>query len=208
MIAWFRNWLFALLGMWLVDGGTYGQVVQLPVIRRFGVSTTVVVPDHGSVVLGGVNRYREASSRFGLWGPFVPGNRSSGFEAQSSGVSVNATIIDHDEWDRRLLAEGRFDSSAEENGPSRSGVAQIHMRAARDSAPVPMDQIVVEQQRQKEAASQEARGLFDHAQVLATAGRMAAAKHYFRLALKQADEPLRLEIQQELARLKLDTQPH
>ena len=78
--------------------------VQLPTFHQFGVSTTVVVPDRGSIYLGGVNRASRGRSRFG---PGIPGlgNRGLGRTSLSAGVSVSATIIDHDEIDRALLAE-------------------------------------------------------------------------------------------------------
>jgi len=75
-------------------GNSHAQVqnitVQLPTYNVFGVSTTVSVPDRGSIYLGGVNRSRL-------------GRRSRATSA--GGVSINATIIDHNAMDRALLAE-------------------------------------------------------------------------------------------------------
>ena len=81
---------------------TGGNVtVQLPTFEYFGVSTTVVVPDRGSMYLGGVNRSSLGSSQFG---PGL-GNRAIGRASSAGGLSISATIIDHDEIDRALLAE-------------------------------------------------------------------------------------------------------
>ena len=64
--------------------------VQLPTYHYFGVSTTVSVPDRGGLYMGGVNRSR--------WG-------RRGRATSAGGMSINATIIDHDAMDRALLAE-------------------------------------------------------------------------------------------------------
>lgn len=78
--------------------------VQLPTFEQFGVSTTVVVPDRGSLFLGGVNGSSRGGSRFG---PGLPGlgNRATGRAIDAGGMSISATIIDHSEIDRALLAE-------------------------------------------------------------------------------------------------------
>lgn len=75
--------------------------VQLPTWHVFGVSTTVLVPDRGTLVLGGVNRGTRGSQNFG------PGfrNRSYNRSGTAGTVSVSATIIDHAEIDRALFAE-------------------------------------------------------------------------------------------------------
>lgn len=78
--------------------------VQLPTFHQFGVSTTVLVPDRGTTYLGGVNRSSRAGSQFGLG---LSGLRSRGYGSSIStgGIFMSATIIDHDEIDRALLAE-------------------------------------------------------------------------------------------------------
>ena len=91
--------------MLLLQNGVSAQVsVQLPTIERFGVSTTVVVPDGGSVALGGVNSGYYSGTQFGV--PLGgPGTRGVGRGRSTAGVGVSATIIDHNEIDRALLAE-------------------------------------------------------------------------------------------------------
>ncbi|QDS97282.1 hypothetical protein [Adhaeretor mobilis] len=73
--------------------------VQLPTFHVFGISTTVLVPDRGSMVQGGVNRSSRGSHQLGR------GNRGYGSSTSAGGVSVSATIIDHSEIDRAVLAE-------------------------------------------------------------------------------------------------------
>ncbi len=86
--------------------------VQLPTFRVTGVSTTVVVPDRGGVFLGGVTNSSLGKSSFGSpLGGHLPGlqrnlgNRSFGRSTTTSNFWVGATIIDHSEIDRALLAE-------------------------------------------------------------------------------------------------------
>ncbi len=80
--------------------------VQLPTFHVFSVATTVVVPDRGSMYLGGVNRASFGSNTNG-----VPGlgrlfaNRGIGSEVSSSGAHVAATIMDLEEIDRAVLGE-------------------------------------------------------------------------------------------------------
>jgi len=89
-----------------------GQVVQLPTYRVFSVGTTVSVPDGGAAYLGGVTRGAWSSSSRGVPGlSQVPGlnrlftNRGIGSSVTSSHAYATATIIDHAEMDRALLAE-------------------------------------------------------------------------------------------------------
>ena len=88
--------------------------VQLPTFEQFSISTTVVVPDRGSLYLGGVNRggvngggvtgAGRGNAQFGRgvsgWGP-----RGLGRSAVGGGLSIQATILDHQELDRAVLAE-------------------------------------------------------------------------------------------------------
>ncbi|MGI9430219.1 MAG: hypothetical protein ACR2NM_16275 [Bythopirellula sp.] len=91
---------------WQVDPchAQFRQTVQLPTFHVTGVATTVIVPDRGSVYLGGVNRSSLGQRRFGT--PLLgPTNRSFSRSSAAGGISIHATIIDHDEIDRALLAE-------------------------------------------------------------------------------------------------------
>lgn len=88
------------------------QVVQLPTFRTFSISTTVAVPDRGAAYLGGVTRGSWGSSSRGVPGlSQVPGlnraftNRGYASSVSSSHAYATATIIDHAELDRMVLAE-------------------------------------------------------------------------------------------------------
>lgn len=86
--------------------------VQLPTFRVTGVQTTVLVPDRGSVYLGGVTDASIYGSSYGSpFGGSLPGlrrnlgNRTFGRSVATSDFWVSATIIDHAELDRAVLAE-------------------------------------------------------------------------------------------------------
>ena len=87
--------------------------VQLPTFNFFTISTTVNVPDRGSVSLGsvslgGVNSAADAARQNGVPGLIgVPGlgNRAIGSSRGGSNMSVGVTIIDLKEMDRQLLAD-------------------------------------------------------------------------------------------------------
>lgn len=100
------------LAIVLVAVAAEAQVVQLPTFRVFSVGTTVSIPDGGAAYLGGVTRSSSSSSSRGVPGlSQVPGlnrlftNRSIESSVSSSHAYATATIIDHAEMDRALLAE-------------------------------------------------------------------------------------------------------
>jgi hypothetical protein len=86
------------------------QIVQLPTFRSFGVSTTVSVPDRGSVSLGGISSNRSGYVERGLpilgVGPFggpAFANRAIGRQSQTAGVSVSAYIHDFETLEQDLV---------------------------------------------------------------------------------------------------------
>lgn len=74
--------------------------VQQPVISRFGVQTTISVPDRGTALLGSVSR--QGFSRYST-GPFRSGS-SVGRFSEHQGASVSVYIHDFEELERQLLA--------------------------------------------------------------------------------------------------------
>ena len=90
----------------------HGQVVQLPTFHTFSIGTTVLIPDRGSMSLGGINRSSVGRSEFGVPGiGGVPGvgrlfaNRAIGGQVQASRVNAGATIMDLQELDRQVLGQ-------------------------------------------------------------------------------------------------------
>jgi hypothetical protein len=94
--------VFSLVSAALAQQNVPATTVQLPSFSVFTVQTSVSVPDRGGAYLGGVNSGASNSSRYGI-GPLS--NRGLSSSRSASGMSVSATIIDHDEIDRALLAE-------------------------------------------------------------------------------------------------------
>ncbi|MCA9230199.1 MAG: hypothetical protein KDA57_06085 [Planctomycetales bacterium] len=108
-------WRCALLGALAAAvtavGRCEGQTVQrllLPTFYGFGAQTTVVVPDRGTVYLGGVDGSRRGQNCCGMpLGGGVPGlgSRERGRNSSTGSAAVSATVIDHRELDRAVLSE-------------------------------------------------------------------------------------------------------
>ena len=88
---------FALLLATLVSSHlAEAQVVQLPTFHTFSYRGSVLVPDRGTVSLGGNTSLQSQSWRRGL-------GRQALHRMNASQASVSATIIDHNQLDRQLL---------------------------------------------------------------------------------------------------------
>ena len=94
--------VFSLVSAAVAQQNVPATTVQLPSFSVFTVQTSVSVPDGGGAYLGGLKSGASSSSRYGI-GPLR--NRGLGSTRSASGMSVSATIIDHDEIDRAILAE-------------------------------------------------------------------------------------------------------
>jgi hypothetical protein len=110
----------AILLSWTAHQSAYAQAVQLPSFHSFSVQTSVLVPDRGSAMLGGVDYARSGSTTRGF-GPFR--NRAFGQEVGRSQASVHATIIDHAELDRAVLAEAARRESIAKPALAKQGFA-------------------------------------------------------------------------------------
>ena len=86
-----------------------GTTVQLPTFSYVNVSTTVSVPDGGTVLLGGIKRLNEGRNEFGV--PFLNKlpyisrlfkNVGIGRETQSLMMMVTPRIIIQEEEEERL----------------------------------------------------------------------------------------------------------
>ena len=106
------------------------QVIQQPIVRQFGVTTSVSVPDRGRALLGGVNRGAIGRKTYG---PLRSGT-SSGAEYSSASQSASVYIFDFDAMDQALLdaADREAPTSSRGNRTSsaaRSSKAKINSRA-------------------------------------------------------------------------------
>lgn len=162
------------------------QVIQLPSIHVFGVETTVVVPDRGSMPLAGDGYAARGSSRFGP----LPTSRADGVE--SSARSLRASVQIHD----RQAAEEALAARA-------TGTPAVGAMAPRAGEFVGDLQSIDEIRRQKAAkagaSEQQTRALIAKARVAQQAGKPAVADIYYRSALRQASQPIRRQIEAERA---------
>ena len=207
-----RRALLSVAVLLLGAGSARAQIVQLPTFEMFSLSTTVSVPDRGSAYLGGVNRASSGSTRHGLpGGGRLFGNRGIGSSRGSSGVHVRATIIDHQELDRAVLAQAaarrnradrvsRVDRRA---GYLARNVARNDLRPSSD--PPPRSLPSVEQiRRRNELARAEREAevvfFFEKGQKAEAAGKRNVAKIFYQMAARRAHGALKSRL---MARLQV-----
>ena len=94
--------LVALLSLATPATAQFPTTVQLPSVRVFSYTGSVLVPDGGTASLGGVSRSSSFSRSRGF-GPFR--NRSAGYAASTSQLTASATIIDLAEMDEAILGQ-------------------------------------------------------------------------------------------------------
>lgn len=179
--------------------------VQLPTFNTFSVSTTVSVPDRGGAYLGGIGRAYSGRNENGIpivgklpfLGP-ITGGRGIGSSTSSSGVSVHATIIDHEELDKAVLAEAASKRGAES--------PRVQPRKSTDSevAHKPFESVAAIKARvaAEDAARQEqAEAYIQKAESAETAGRLASARSYYLLAARHSQGERQQEAQSNALRL-------
>jgi hypothetical protein len=171
-------WKIALvcLAVGLSGGSLAAQsVVQLPSVRQFSYQGGVLVPDGGSVFLGGNRSAAMSSGSRGLPGiGRLPGSNQSS-RLSSSGVSASVTIIDLNEMDREILG---YDPQELRRGRSSAHVGNASGRLA---SGVSSDPVSAEQRVINEIA--EAKALVRNARSSLQAGKPATAKHAYQLAI-------------------------
>ncbi|MDX1947656.1 MAG: hypothetical protein SFU86_19820 [Pirellulaceae bacterium] len=188
----------------------WGQAttVQLPTYSFFTVQTAVSVPDRGGAYLGGISRARDGSAQRGL-GPLA--NRGLGMDRLASGMSVHATIIDHAEHDRRLLAEAAARHAPRDSVTAKASELSAHVAAPplvfAESAPVaaaPIESVAAIRARNSAAAqtrSAEAAEFFGQAQAAELAGKPAVARLYYQMVVRRDSGDLREAAQARLSAL-------
>lgn len=127
----FRVSLFSLIATLGASWGAieaHAQTVQLPTVRRFGVQTTVSVPDGGMAPLGGVSSVRRGSVTRGVPGigrlPLVGrpfNNHGFGSNLTSNQAFVRAQILDLRAMDEAVLNE----AAARRTSPAPDREAQF-----------------------------------------------------------------------------------
>lgn len=197
--------------------------VQLPTFSYFTVNTTVSVPDRGGAYLGGIHRARDSSTTRGF-GPLA--NRGIGSDRMAGGVSVHATIIDHEELDRAVLAEAAVkrvpadpavakaeaisrhvgrDPIAANSGrgadPESSGGSHLPLAGARGRADA-VESVAAIKARNAAAAEErdsEAAAYFAKAQAAEAEGKSAVAKIYYQMVARRDAGELKRQAELRLA---------
>ena len=201
------------------------QAVQLPTFRFSGVSTTVSVPDHGTVSLGGNTTSFSGSNYRGtpLLGPTTGpllNNRGIANGGTTTNFSVTAQIHDMEAMDRALLggmSADEFRRQVRNNAPAARVAAPAAVPqplgdpnlgpiqgigtfpgftcVLRDYPPT-LEEIAARDKRQKQAEEQLAMG-----QAMAARGRVSLAHSYYRMALNNANGELWNKVKQAQAEL-------
>jgi len=204
----------------LVAGLAHGQLpgtsVQLPTYSFFNTNSTVLVPDGGSVFLGGIGRASSGRNEFGS--PLLPlRNVGIGGQRGASNVHVSVTIHDFAAMDEYLLgqAAGRQDISAaalkttfqvetagigrayESSRASNPGTWEV-VPSRSSLAPQGLASSVAEERlrraRQEQTKQSEAAEYFHRGQKAEAADKNGAAKIFYQMAARRATGQLKQQL--------------
>ncbi|OUT66951.1 MAG: hypothetical protein CBB70_01740 [Planctomycetaceae bacterium TMED10] len=121
-----------LLSIVLTVRGATGQTIQLPAFQQRGLQTTVVVPDRGSISLGGFSGARQSRLRFAppFFGPLAPSRALSGSRGVGN-MQMRVWVHDLQAMDAAILTE----ASQAKVTPKKGGRA--NPLASRKPKPLP-----------------------------------------------------------------------
>ncbi len=185
--------------------------VQLPTFSFFTVQTTVSVPDSGGSYLGGVSRGYNSSTSRGLpfwaktpWLSPLGGSRGIASGASAGGMSVHATIIDHEELSAAVFSEAAARRVAPSETELKAGELTRSSRgnSASDASPASIAAIRAEQAAEDLAKEEQAAALIAKAREMEAANKPGQAKIYYRMASRHASAQLKQQIAERLAALK------
>jgi hypothetical protein len=171
--------------------------VQLPTFSVFTVRTTVSVPDSGLMNMGGVSRAADGRVTRGL-GPLA--SRGIGGERSSKGASVSATIIDHAEIDRAVLAAAAGREPADAGKAKADALARSVGKITSPPSSVAAIREANRIEDEREAA--ELAKLFAKAEQAEAEGKAAVAKVYYQMVARRDRGQLQSLAQQRLAALQ------
>ncbi|HUE70566.1 MAG TPA: hypothetical protein VMP01_06720 [Pirellulaceae bacterium] len=197
--------------VWTASAAAQNNVpttVQLPTFSFFTVQTTVSVPDSGGASLGGVSRGYHHSTTRGLpfwsktpWLSPLGGSRGIASGASAGGVSVHATIIDHEELSEAVLSEAAARRVRPSEAELKAGV--LSRSTGGERAPEgSVAAIRAEQAAEDRARAERAAELIAKAQEMEAANKPGQAKIYYRMASRHASAELKQQIAQRMAALK------
>lgn len=206
----------------------HAQAVQLPTIHVTGVSTTVMVPDGGTMLIGGGTNYSSGSISRGVPGlSNIPGlgrgfgNRAFGSSVNTGVFSVSAQIHDLREMDEALLAEAAAHreggaattrlsaADAKADFISRHVERRVDDRTRLVAEPKPKTPSVEEIRAQNalalEKQNAEAQSLLEQGRQAEVAGKPGVAKIFYNMAARRATGELQTELRNRLAALASGT---
>jgi hypothetical protein len=189
----------------LASQAARAQVVQLPSMHTFSMSTSVLVPDSGRAYLRGANRSSHwMKSRGPGWSP-LGRNVGRGGGVAASGGTITATIIDHSELDALVLDEAR--AIRAEKGRAEKGIALprepiASTKPPRDSSPLSVAAIKSKLAADDAALEDEAAGDFRKALAYERAGEGALARNYYRVAARKSTGVIKQKSLDRLAAMK------
>ena len=202
----FRFFLIVLLGIATVDVAG-AQTVQLPTFHFAAVGTTVSVPDRGLALLGGIGRSGNFSGSRGL--PLagkVPGvgrlarNRSLVHATGAGNIHVTATIIDHAELDKAVLAQATSRAAVDHravflsrNVGRRQDAGSLAGMAGLSVSEIPRRSLADAQQLEREA-----RQLYERGRRAEDTAKYRVATIYYQMATRQSAGQVK---EQALARI-------
>jgi hypothetical protein len=187
-------WVVVLL---LLTVTASGQVVQLPSMHTFSMSTSVLVPDSGRAYLGGTNRSSHWMKSSGPgWGP-LGRNGSRGGGMVATGGTITATIIDNSELDALVLEEARAIRAEKGIELPREEVDRI--KSPRDSPPLSIAAIKRKLAAEDADTEAEAGRDFEKALAYERAGDRALARSYYRVAARKSTGEVKEKSLQRLA---------
>lgn len=182
----------------IVWGPAFGTSVQLPSFQFTTVSTSVLVPDGGGALLGGIGSSQRATFQNG---PFLPG-RAGGVGTAAGAMQVTAQVHDLRALDAATLAAARGTPATQ---PPAEAAWTARFDAARQSSAGRGDVSVAELRRQQAAGTaarlREAEELLRRAADAEAAGQPGLARLYYRLAAEKGVGPVAERARAELARL-------
>ncbi len=199
------------------------STVQLPTFSVFNVTTTVSVPDRGSISLGGNGGGVDATVNRS---PIR--NRSTSSSRTASGMSVHATIIDHSELDRAVLASaaakrgevpvdgGVARAPSTGDGRGAAGGVAVGREANHGSAvasirePAP-DSVAALRERASSAAdleTQELAGYFAKGKQAEAEGKPAVARIFYDMVARRDRGQLKQQAMTPLAALQPEGRPN
>lgn len=161
--------------------------VQLPSFQFFTVSTSVLVPDRGTMSLGGIST---AGTSALASGPFFP-QSASGSTMNSSGMSISVQIHDMAELDAAVLAQTKSIGSSSSSSlagtksPASQSVAEAHRQHEQEVA----------------AVDDQARDYYQRGLLAESNAQVGAAKVWYQMASRRATGAFKAEIDARLATL-------